>query len=151
MMDARSQITHDAALVARIATWLRGKTPGLTSRIISDTAILLSHAMPSTVPAANPMACGWAEEPGADERFGAWRSSMAWGGQHHANLIHIAAGALYLCSDSPVRPGVCLDAAYGAGKTRLSRIYFAEITSIYILSRIVLFRLKSPVGVCFAI
>jgi hypothetical protein len=96
MMDARSQITHDAALVVRIATWLRGKTPGLPSRIISATAIILSHAMPSTVPAANPMACGWAEEPGADERFGAWRSSMAWGGQHHANLIHMAAGALYL-------------------------------------------------------
>ena len=36
--------------------------------------------MPSTVPAANPMAYGWAKEPGADERFGAWRSSMAWGG-----------------------------------------------------------------------
>ncbi|HZI72779.1 MAG TPA: hypothetical protein VFD73_01875 [Gemmatimonadales bacterium] len=92
MMDARSQTTHYAALVARIATWLRGKTPGLPYRIISATTIPLFRAMPSTVPAANPMACGWAKEPGADERFGAWRSSMAWGGQHHANLIHIAAG-----------------------------------------------------------
>src|SRR5437764_6856681 len=142
MMDARSQITHDAALAVRIVTWLRGKMPGLPSRIISDTTILLSHAMPSTVPPANPMACGWAEEPGADERFGAWRSSMAWGGQRHANLIHIAAGALYLHSGSPVRPGVCLNAASGAGKPLLSRIYFAEITSIYILSRIMLFLLK---------
>src|SRR4051794_24447892 len=128
MMDARSQVTHDAALVVRIATWLRGKTPGLPSRIISDTTILLSHAMPSTVPAANPMACGWAEEPGAEERFGAWRSSMAWAGQHHTNLSHIAAGALCLCSESRNRPGVCPDAASGAGKPRPSRIYFTQIT-----------------------
>ena len=68
------------------------QTPGLPFRIISAIAIPLFYAMPSTVPAANPMACGWADEPGADERFGAWRSSVAWGGQHHANLIHIAAG-----------------------------------------------------------
>jgi len=68
------------------------QTPGLPFRIISAIAIPLFYAMPSTVPAANPMACGWAKEPGTDECFGAWRSSMAWGGQHHANLIHIAAG-----------------------------------------------------------
>jgi len=30
MMDARSQITHAAALVVRIATWLRGKNAGPT-------------------------------------------------------------------------------------------------------------------------
>ena len=28
-MDARPQVTHDAALVVRIATWLRGKAPSL--------------------------------------------------------------------------------------------------------------------------
>ena len=50
------------------------------------------------------MAYGWAEEPGPDDRFGAWRSALAWGGQDHANLIRIAAGALYLRSDSSVRP-----------------------------------------------
>jgi len=33
------------------------------------------------------MACGWAEEPGADERFGAWAQLDGLGGQHHANLI----------------------------------------------------------------
>jgi hypothetical protein len=76
--DGRSlQITHDAALVARIATWLRGKKAGPAVPDHLATAIPLFHAMPSTVPAANPMAGGWAEEPGPDERFGAWRNSMA--------------------------------------------------------------------------
>ena len=34
MMDARSQVTHVAALVVRIATWLRDKAPSLPYRII---------------------------------------------------------------------------------------------------------------------
>jgi len=62
-MDARSQITHVAALVVRIATWLRGKAPILPDRIISATTIPLFNAMPSTVPARSDALDGAGCEP----------------------------------------------------------------------------------------
>jgi hypothetical protein len=79
-MDARSEITHVAELVVRIATWLRGKAQTLPGRIIfcHNYSIIPCDALDGADPkrclagaVASPMACGWAKEPGTDERFGA--------------------------------------------------------------------------------
>jgi hypothetical protein len=151
MMDARSQITHDAALVVRIATWLRGKPPSLPYRIIFGHNYSIVRCDALDAPAANPMACGWAEEPGADEYFGVWRSSMAWGGQHHANLIHIAAGLYtYVRTARFVRVSALMP-LLGPENADCPEFISLKSPQYIFLSRIVLFRLKSPVSVCSAI
>jgi hypothetical protein len=150
-MDAYSQITYDAALVVRLATWLRGQAPGLPYRNISATAIHVPcDAL--DVPAANPMAGGWAEEPGADQRFGAWFHSMAWGGRHHANLIHNGRalyhmfgqpGSSYLCSTARFVRASALMPLLGPENPDCPEFISLKSPQYIFLSRIVLFRLNT--------
>jgi hypothetical protein len=62
-MDARSEITHVAALVVRIATWLRGKAPILPDRIIFGHNYSIIPCDPSTVPARSDALDGAGREP----------------------------------------------------------------------------------------
>src|SRR5690349_23102537 len=58
-MDARSQIAHVAALIVRIATWLREKAPMLPDRIIfrHDYSIIPCDALAGAGPKRCPRRC----------------------------------------------------------------------------------------------
>jgi hypothetical protein len=77
MMDARSQVAHDAAPAVRIATWLRRKAATLPYRIIfgHNYSVISCDALDGADCGPDGMRMG--KDPGVDERFGAWRSPMA--------------------------------------------------------------------------
>lgn len=84
-MDAHPQITHDAALVVRIATWLRGKRRACSYQIMfGRNDLAAGMAGLARLQRRRPVPCDaldgagrgtggmWmGRDPGADQRFGA--------------------------------------------------------------------------------